>query len=110
MQQHIHARKVVSGDVFFLAVDFSNAVITKLIAHIKQQRARTAGKIKNTFQMFLFPKTRILTIKRHNLGKNGRNLLRRIKLASFFARTRRKLTNQIFISIAQSVFFRRKMR
>ncbi len=39
VQQHVHAREVVSGDVLLLPVNLADAVGTESMAHVQQQRA-----------------------------------------------------------------------
>jgi hypothetical protein len=36
--EHVHACEVVDGDVFFLAVDFADAVRSHLFAHVEQSK------------------------------------------------------------------------
>lgn len=47
MQQHVHARQVVGGDVLLLPDDLADAVRAHAVTHIEQQRARTAGKVED---------------------------------------------------------------
>jgi tryptophanase len=51
VQQHVHARQVVGGDVLFLAVNLADAVRPIYLAHVEQQRARAAGKVQHAVQM-----------------------------------------------------------
>lgn len=45
MQQHVHAREVVSRDVLFLTVDLADAMRPHTVTDVEQQRARAAGEI-----------------------------------------------------------------
>lgn len=39
VQQHVHARQVIGGDVGLLPINLANAMRPHLLAHIQQQRA-----------------------------------------------------------------------
>ncbi len=45
VKQHIHTRKIVSRNVFFLPVDLPDTVRTELFSDINQQGTGTAGKV-----------------------------------------------------------------
>ena len=51
VQQHVHARQVIGGDVLLLPDNFTNAVRAEPMTHIEQQRAGAAGKIKHALQV-----------------------------------------------------------
>ena len=46
VQQHVHARQVVGGDVLLLPEDLADAVRPHALAHVEQQRAGAAGKVQ----------------------------------------------------------------
>ena len=50
VQQHVHPREVVGGDVLFLPVDLADAVRPHALAHVEQQRARAAGEVHHAGQ------------------------------------------------------------
>lgn len=85
MQQHIHTREVVGGDVLFLAVDFADAVRAHPFPHIQQQRAGAAGEIEHAAEVLYRAGLGLLTVERDNAGEDAGNLLRRVELARFLA-------------------------
>jgi len=60
--------------------------------------------------VFTLASLRFLAVERDNLGEDVRDPLRRVELASFLARARGKLADQIFICIAQGVAVGRELR
>ena len=110
VQQHVHARQVVGGDVLFLSEDLADAVRPHALAHVEEQRAGTAGKVQNTIQLGFLARFRLLAVQRDDAGQNARNLLRRVKLARLLAGTGGKLADQIFVGIAQRVGVGGKLR
>src|ERR1039457_1104194 len=109
MKQHVHARKVVGGNVVFLAVNFANTMLAKLLTYIEEQRDGSASKIQYFVQVFFLTRSRLLAVEGDNFGKNTGNLLGCIKLPGFFAGTRCKLPDQIFIGITENVATGRKL-
>jgi hypothetical protein len=112
VQQHVHTRKVVGGDVLFLAKDFADgaACMRHLFAHVQQQRARAAGEVHHALQPFLGASFRLLAVQRDDGGQDVGNLLRGIKLARLLARPGGELADQVFIGIAQRVDVRGELR
>jgi hypothetical protein len=70
VQQHVHARQVVGGDVLFLAVDLADAVRPHALAHVQQQRARAAGKVQHAVQMRTLAGRRFLAVQRDDGGED----------------------------------------
>ena len=103
VQQHVHARQVVGGDVLFLPVDFADAVGAKPFAHVQQQRTGAAGKIEHAFQLFLLAGGGFLAVQRDDARQDAGNLLRGVELARLLAGTGGKLADQVFIGIAQGI-------
>ncbi len=87
MQKHIHAGKVVGGNIFFLPVYFSDgaAGFYHSFADVKQQRTRTTGKIQYAFNLFLFAFARVLAVERYNGRKNIGYSLWCVKFSCLFA-------------------------
>lgn len=87
MQQHIHARQVIGGDVFFLAVNLADgaAGLGHLFAHVEQQRTRATGKVQHAVQPLLGAGLRFLAVQRDDGGEDVGNLLRGVELAGLLA-------------------------
>ncbi len=68
MQQHVHAGQFAGGDVLLLTVDPANTMWPHVTAHIKQQRAGTAGKVEPTVQMLFLACGRLIAVQ----GDDGR--------------------------------------
>ncbi len=54
VEQHVHARKVVGGDVFFLSIDFADTVGAhpiSSISHSSFNRATIAGAVSASFSV-----------------------------------------------------------
>jgi hypothetical protein len=104
VQQHVHARQVVGGDVLFLAVNLADsAVRPHALAHVQQQRAGAAGEVQHAVQPLLRPVAGFLAVQRDDGGEDVGDLLRRVELARLLARAGGKLADQVFIGIAQRV-------
>ena len=65
MQQHVHARQVIGGDVLFLTVDFAYALRAHAPPYIEQKRTGTAGEIKHAGKMLFGACAGILAVQRH---------------------------------------------
>jgi hypothetical protein len=102
MQQHVHSRQVVGGDVILLPVDSADRAtgLSHLLAHIQQQGTRATGEVHHLLQPILGAGAGILAIEGNNAGKDVGDLLRGVELSSFLAGTSRKLSDQVFIGIA----------
>ena len=85
VQQHVHAGKVVSGDIFFLSVDHADAVFAHALAYVEQQGPGTAGEIQYTMEIGLLARPRVLAVQGNNAGKNAGNLLRGIEFSGLFS-------------------------
>ena len=96
MQQHIHARQVVSGAVHLLTIIMAH--FFHFPRHAQQQRAGAARWVVNSFQASLSGGD--------NARQYGGDLLGSIKLARLFARTAGKLPDQIFVGITQNIAVR----
>ena len=70
VQQHIHAGEVVCGDVLFLPIDFADAVRSHALAHIQQQRTRTACEVEHAGEPFFLACRGLLAVERHDRGKD----------------------------------------
>ena len=105
VQQHVHAREVVGGDVLFLAVDLADgaACVLHALAHVEQQRAGAAGEVDHALQALLRAGLRFLAVQRDDGGEDVGNLLRRVELARLLAGAGGELADQVFIGIAQRV-------
>ena len=113
MQQHIHACEVISRDIFLLPVDFADAasaVAVHLMTDIEKQRPGTAGEIEDFIDSLFRAGRRILAVQCNDLREDGRNLLRSIEFAGFLSRTGSELTDQILVSIPQSIGVIGKLR
>ena len=103
VQQHVHAREVVGGDVLFLPVDLADAVRPHALAHVQQQRAGAAGEVEHAVQPSSLAGRRLLAVERDDGGEDVGDLLRRVELARLLARAGRELADQVLVGIAQRV-------
>jgi hypothetical protein len=87
VQQHVHARQVVGGNVLFLTENLADAMRPHALAHVEEQRTGTAGKIQNALQLGFLSRFRLLAVQRDDARQNAGNLLRRIKLTRLLAGT-----------------------
>jgi hypothetical protein len=102
VQQHVHARQVVGGDVLFLPVDHADAVRPHLLAHVQQQRAGAAGEVQHAIQLFLFAGGGVLAVQ-VTISKGWWISLRGVELARLLAGTGGKLADQVFVGVAQDI-------
>jgi len=105
VQQHVHAREIVSSDVLLLAVDLADAARAHLLAYVEQQRAGTAGEVENLAELFDRPLLGFLAVEGDDAREDGRNLLRGVELAGLLARAGGELPDQVFVGVAEGVCF-----
>ena len=103
VQQHVHARQVVGGDVLLLPVDLADAVPPHALAHVEQQRARAAGEVEHALQLLSLPVLGSWLSSVTMAERMSGNLLRRVELARLLAGPGRELADQVFVGIAQRV-------
>ena len=103
VQQHVHARQVVGGDVLLLPVDHADAVRSHLMAHIEQQRPGTAGEVQHAVQFFLFAGGGFLAIEGDDAREDGGDGLRRVELPGLLAGAGGELADQVLVGIAEDV-------
>jgi hypothetical protein len=70
VQQHIHAREIVGGDVFFLPIDLADAMRAHPLAHVEQQGAGAAGEIEDAAEVRHLAGRGVLAVERDDRGQN----------------------------------------
>ena len=110
MQQHVHPREVVGGDVLLLPVDLADAVRPHALAHIEQQRARAAGEVHHAGEVLPLAGLRLLAVERDDRGEDVRYPLRRVELTGLLARARGELADQVLVGVAEGVAVRGELR
>jgi hypothetical protein len=103
VQQHVHARQVVGGDVLLLPVNLADAVRPHAAAHVEQQGARTAGEVEDAFKGLPLSGGRFLAVQRDDAGEDAGYLLRRVELPRLLSRTGGELADKKLVGVAQSV-------
>jgi hypothetical protein len=104
VQQHVHARQVVGGDVLLLPVDFADAVIAPICWRtLSSSEPEPQAKSSTLFSLLLFAGGRFLAVERDDAREDGRDRLRGVELAGLFAGTGGKLADQVFVGVAEDI-------
>ena len=111
VQQHVHARQVVGGDVLFLPVDLADARAAPMrwrtFSSSEPEPQAKSNTLSSRFRLPVFGSwLSSVTMPERMLG----NLLRRVELARLLARPGRELADQVFVGIAQRVDVGRELR
>jgi len=112
MQQHVHPRKVVGGDILFLAKDLADGptVILHPFTNVEKQGSGATGKVHDAFEAFLGSSPGLLAIEGDDRREDVGELLRGIELTSFLAGTSGELADEVLVRIPQRIDIGRKIR
>jgi hypothetical protein len=104
VQQHVHARQVVGGDVLSPARTILPMPCGPMrLRTFSSSEPEPQAKSITLSSRWLHARAGLLAVQRDDGGKNVGDLLRRIELARLLARARGKLANQVLIRVAQRV-------
>jgi hypothetical protein len=104
VQQHVHARQVVGGDVLFLSVDLADAVPAPMrLRTLSSSEPEPQAKSSTLASRFFLPVFGFLAVERDDGGEDVGNLLRGVELARLLAGPGGKLADQVFVGIAQRI-------
>ena len=96
VQEHVDAAEVVCGGVLLLTIEaLAHVLGTKELGELKQQRARTAGRVVHLVH------TRLVAY--NNLGEELRNLLRRKELTARLAGVGRVHVHEVLVGVTEQV-------
>ena len=83
VQQQVHARQVVGGDVLLLPEDHADALGSQLMAHVQQQGGGATGDVQDAAQALLLAVGGLLAVQGDNPRQDGRAGWRGIELPAF---------------------------
>jgi len=109
VQQHIHSREVVGGDVLLLSVDLAipcGPCACERSAVASQSRRQS----HHAAEALPLAGLRLLAVECDDRRENVGNPLRRVELTGLLARAGCELADQVFVGVTQCVAIRRELR
>lgn len=105
VQEHVHPREVVGGDIVFLPVEFADdsVVAQDMPAYVEEEGAGAAGEVEHAVEVFARASFGGLAIEGDDAGEDVGDALRGIKLARFFAGTGGELIEEVFVGVAEGI-------
>lgn len=103
VEEHVHARQVVGGDVVFLSVDFADAVLAHAFADVEEEGAGAAGEVENAVEVFPLAGFGFLAVEGDDGGEDAGDLLGGVEFAGFFAGAGGELADEVFVGVAERV-------